>query len=179
MMQVEEQFLSPEELEFCMEKILAYPLTAGRIMRRRVYQRLGGQKREFRFADYEFLVRACLSGVKSEVLPRLTYTYRRHPQSMTFGNNPENILAMLREGIRMSAMHSASEDISSEHRRALLDRFERASAHCAWRLLRSGQILEMWSVVVAAIRRNPAWPFNAVCLFLFGRRSRGSATSRK
>ena len=178
-MHVDQEFLSSEELEFSMANILAYPLSAGRIMRRRVYQRLGGQDIEFQFADYEFLVRVCLSGVKSAVLPRLTYTYRRHPQSKTFGNNPENILAMLREGIRMTAKHLASENISSEHRHALRDRNERASAHCAWRLFRRGDLLEMWSVVVAAIRTNPAWPFKAVSLLLFGRRSRGSVSAGK
>ncbi len=178
-MHVEQKFLSPEELEFSMEKILAYPLTAGRFIRRRVYQRLGGQKVEFQFADYEFLVRVCLSGVKSAVLPRLTYTYRCHPQSTTFGNNPESILAMLREGIRVTAKHAANESISPENRRALLDRFERASAHYAWRLLRRGEMLNMWSVIVAAIRANPLWPFNAACLLLFGGRSRGSVSAGK
>ena len=178
-MQVDQEFLSPEELEFNMPNILAYPLSAGRFIRRRVYERLGGQNVDFKFADYEFLVRVCLSGFKSSVLPRLTYTYRRHPQSMTFGSNPENILAMLREGIRMTAIHAVKKDISSDHRKALMDRFNRTSAHYAWRLFRRGELLEMCSIVIAAIRMNPRWPLSAVRLILFGSRSRGSSSGKR
>lgn len=174
-MRVDQQFLSPEDLEFSMEKILAYPLTAGRIIRRRVYQQLGGHSAEFRFADYEFLVRACLSGVKSGVLPMLTFTYRRHPQSTTFGNNPENIDSMLREGIRVTAIHAARKDISAGNRKALLDRNCRASAHYAWHLLRDGRFREMGSVIAAAIHMNPWWPAKAAYLLFFGSKSRGSA----
>ncbi len=173
-MRVDQQFLSPQDLEFSMEKILAYPLTAGRIMRRRVYQRLGGHNADFRFADYDFLVRACLSGIKSSVLPTLTFTYRRHPQSTTFGNNPENLVSMLREGIRMTAIHAARKDISDSHRKALLDRNCRAAAHYSWHLLRNGRFGELGSVIAEAIHTNPWWPVKAAFLLFFGSKSRGS-----
>lgn len=178
-MHVDQQFLSAEELEFSMDKVLAYPLTAGRIIRRRVYQRMGGHNGKFRFADYDFLVRVCLGGVRSGVLPFLTYTYRRHPGSTTFGNNPENILSMLRESMEMTALHASRAGISAENRKALLARNGRASAHYAWSSFRRGHWREMMSAVISAIRVNPYWPIYALGLLLFGSKSRGSIAAER
>jgi glycosyltransferase involved in cell wall biosynthesis len=151
------RFTSPDILEFNMRNLVRYPLTCGRFMRRRVYQRMDGHSSDHTFGDFDFLVRVCLAGVKSRVLPKLTYTYRRHSGSRTFSGNAEVVFAMMRHNITMASDYLSSGRLSSTDRRALLGLHGRSSARYAWMLLRRGEIREALNTVVEAMRWNWAW----------------------
>ena len=162
-------FVTPEVLEFSMEGILSHPLVAGRFIRKRIYERLGGHSTEFIFGDYDFLLRVCLSRVKSKVLPQLTYTYRRHPGSATLSWDPTKVLAMLRDTLRIITQHLGRVDLASGDRKALLYRHGRSSAHYAWRLFIRGHLLQASRVIIRAMRMNWLWPCLAMDLLLRGK----------
>jgi len=155
---VDAQFTSPDILEFNMRNLVRYPLTAGRFMRRRVYQRMDGHSSDHTFGDFDFLVRVCLAGVKSRVLPKLTYTYRRHSGSRTLSGNAEMVFAMMRQNITMASDYLSSGRLSSADRRALLGLHGRSSARYAWLQFWRGEIREALKTVVQAMRWNWAWP---------------------
>ena len=155
---VDAQFTSPDILEFNMRNLVRYPLTTGRFMRRRVYQRVGGHSSEYTLGDRDFLVRVCLAGVKSRVLPKLTYTYRRHSGSSTLSGNVEMLFVMMRDNITMASDYLSSGRLSSADRRALLGLHGRSSAHYAWLQFWRGEIGEALKTVVEAMRWNWAWP---------------------
>ncbi len=58
------------------------------IIRRRVFEQLGGYNEEMRYhyEDWEFYVRFCFSGKRSEVVPIVTQMYRVRVRSRTFDN---------------------------------------------------------------------------------------------
>jgi glycosyltransferase involved in cell wall biosynthesis len=157
-MRVDAQFVSPDILEFKMDNLVRYSLPAGRFIRRRVYQQLGGHSNDYKFGDFDFLIRMCLAGVKSRVLPRLTYTYRRHSTSTTLSGDAEMVLAMMQDCIRISSDHLSSGRLRSADRRALCGLHGRSSARYAWMLLRRGEIRAAIDTVVHALYWNWAWP---------------------
>lgn len=161
-MRVEMTFVSPEILAFNLPNVLLTPLTANRMIRRSVYQRIGGHSPDIGFGDYDFLVRLCLSRPKSRVLPRLVYTYRRHPGSRTLSGSPDSVLAMLEDGIKMVESYLARADLGKADRRALLRQHGRASAHYAWRLFRRGEFLSAAGILLHAMRMSWLWPIRAL-----------------
>jgi len=165
-MQVEAVFDTPDSLEFRLKTILEQPLTGGRFIRRRVYERLGGYNPGYKLSDYDFLIRACLCGVRSKVLTRMTYTYLRHAKSATLGNEPGNILTMLRETALITARHLQEVGVQSRDRRVLLDRHGLSSAHGAWRFLRDGRFASAAEVTLGAFRTDRWWPLHALRLLL-------------
>jgi glycosyltransferase involved in cell wall biosynthesis len=157
-MRVDASFVSPELLEFSLPKILRHPLTAGRFMRRRVYKRFGGHGADYRFGDFDFLVRVCLGGAKAKTLPVLTYTYVRHAKSSTLSGNAENLSAMADDSIKVAEEHLVRTDLNSIDRKALVALHGRASARLASALCRDGRLRRAAEIVLRAMRVNPAWP---------------------
>lgn len=162
---VEAEFLDPAVLEFTLDKVLRHPLTAGRFIRRRVYQRFGGHSSEYALGDYDFLVRLCLANVKSKVRPELAYTYRMHPQSTTLSGRFENTLLMMRDNLRITASHLGMPGLPPGHRTALLRVNAGAAARLATMLIRQGQIREALGVVRDASHLNRFWPLSAIGWF--------------
>jgi glycosyltransferase involved in cell wall biosynthesis len=161
-MHVEKTFATSNALDFNLQNILRTPLTAARFIRRRVYLRLGGHSVEYRFGDFDFLVRVCLSGVKSRVLPRLTYNYRAHPQSSTLGRNANMELAMLSEGVKMADHYLACGNLTTADRNHFVRLHGRFSAHWAWKTVRRQEFKLTGGIILAAVRMNPLWPLHLV-----------------
>jgi glycosyltransferase involved in cell wall biosynthesis len=155
---VDAEFFSAEVLEFTLRNVLSHPLTCARFIKRSVYQRLGSHDPAYRFADFEFLVRICLAGVKSRVAPRLAYTYRRHPGSDTLSGNPEMVFAMMRDSIRIASRYLADRARSAADRRALLKTHGWASARYALMLFKRRDPRAALSVILEAMRLNGTWP---------------------
>ena len=151
---VDAAFLDPAVLAFTLDNVLRHPLTAGRFIRRRVYQRFGGHSGECAFGDYEFLVRVCLAKVKAKVRPELAYTYRVHPHSSTLGGRPETTMVMMRNNLRLSAKYLDGPELDTSDRRALLRLNAGASARLAGMLVVRGQIKDAGRIVADAFRRN-------------------------
>jgi glycosyltransferase involved in cell wall biosynthesis len=156
---VDAQFLSTDVLQFTLPYVLRHPLTCARFIKRSVYRRLGGHNAGYRLADFEFLVRVCVAGVNSRVLPRLTYTYRRHAGSDTLSAKPEMVYAMMRESIRIASDHLGNPALSETDRRALIKTHGWASARYALMQLKRRDARSALSVVLRALRINGAWPF--------------------
>ena len=169
---MEAAFLDPAVLAFTLDNVLRHPLTAGRFIRRRVYQRFGGHSGECAFGDYEFLVRVCLAKVKAKVRPELAYTYRVHPHSSTLGGSPETTMVMMRNNLRLSAKYLDGPELDTSDRRALLRLNAGASARLAGMLVVRGQIKDAGRIVADAFRRNVFWPLAALAWFA------GSAASK-
>ena len=170
--QVEAEFLDPAVLEFTLDKMLRHPLTAGRFIRRRVYQRFGGHSSECAFGDYEFLVRVCLAKVKTKVRPELAYSYRMHPQSSTLSGRPERTMVMMRNNLRLSAKYLDAPGLDAGDRRTLLRLNAGAAARLGGMLLVRGQFKDAWRIAAEAFRRNLFWPIAALAWFA------GSAASK-
>lgn len=168
-MRVDAQYIAPAVLEFNLHNLVRYALPAGRFVRRRVYQRMGGHSNDCVFGDFDFLVRVCLAGVKSRVLPALTYTYRRHSRSSTLSGDAAMALAMMRDEINIASYHLSSEHLSPVNREALLGMHGRSSARCAWLQLKRGEVHQALGTVVQAIRRNWAWPVLVPAWFVSSR----------
>jgi len=168
---VEAEFLDPAVLEFTLENVLRHPLTAGRFIRRRVYQRFDGHSSDSAFGDYDFLVRVCLAKVKSKVRSELAYSYRLHPQSSTLSGRPEMTMAMMFNNLKLSAKYLEMPGLGLHDRRTLLRLNAGAATRLCAMLVVRGRITEAWRIVVEAFGRNPFWPLAA---FAWIRRSRAS-----
>lgn len=168
-MRVDAQFISRDILEFNLRNLVRYALTAGRFIRRRVYQRLGCHSTDYKLADFDFLIRACLSGVKSKVVPQLAYTYRGHSMSTTLSGNPAMTLAMMRDNIKIASIHLSSGHLAAADRSALCGLHGRSSARYAWMLLKAGNVRAMFETVVHALRWNRAWPIMVPVWFVLSR----------
>jgi glycosyltransferase involved in cell wall biosynthesis len=169
---VKAEFLDQAVLEFALDKVLRHPLTAGRFIRRRVYQRFGGHSTECAFGDYDFLVRVCLAKPKSKVRPELAFSYRMHPGSSTFSGRPEMTMVIMRNNLRLSAKYLDAQQLDARDRRIFLRLNAGAATRLGCMLLVRGQCGNAWQIVVEAFRRNPMWPLAAFTWFL------GSAASR-
>jgi len=169
---VEAEFLDPVVLEFTLDNVLRHPLTAGRFIRRHVYQRFGGHSTDCAFGDYEFLVRVCLAKVKTKVRPELTYTYRMHPTSRTLSGRPEMTMVMMRNNLRLSAKYLKAPGLDARDRRTLLRLNAGAAARLGSMLLVRGEFKDARRVVVEAFRHNPLWPLAALAWY------RSSAVTR-
>ena len=159
-MHVDSIFTDPRILEFSMENIVRFPLTAARFMRRRVYERFGVHDSHYRTtSDLDFLVRICAAKLKSRVVPDLLYTYRRHPGSLTISGNPESVLRMMRDNVAIACSHLQNRALEARDRKALLGLHGRCSARLAWMLASRGWAGEAAAILFQAIRMNWRWPF--------------------
>ena len=173
-MHVDRSFTTPEVLDFNLRNVLHNPLTGSRFMRRRVYERFGGHSQDFKFGDYDFLIRVCLGKVKSAVLPELTYTYRRHAGSTTLGGNPVMTMLMAQQRVMLASKYLKRDDLEDNERKLFLAAHGRSSLRYAWMSLRRGRFRITMQVIVEAIRTNPLWPLQSagwLLQWLSGRRS--------
>jgi glycosyltransferase involved in cell wall biosynthesis len=174
-MHVDQAFTSPEVLDFNLRNVLGNPLTGSRFMRRRVYERFGGHSQDFKFGDFDFLIRVCLGKLKSAVLPELTYTYRRHAGSTTLGGNPVMVLLMAQERVMLASKYLKRDDLEDTERKLFLAMHGRSSLRYAWMSLARGRFRITMQVIVEAIGRNPLWPLQAAGWLLQRRSDRPSA----
>src|SRR5258706_10841469 len=158
---VEEEFSDPAVLEFRLANVLRHPLTAGRFMRRRIYERFGGHSGGYAFGDYDFLVRVCLAKVKSKVRPGLAYTYRRHIGASTLSGRPEMTMIMMRDNLRLTRAHLATAGLSAADRRALLTLNAGSACRLAAMRLGQGNAREAAATLAEATRLNWLWPLFA------------------
>ena len=159
--QVDAEFIDPATLEFTMHNLVRCPLTAGRFILRRLYAEAGEYKPDLRMSnDLDFLIRVLLNRPKSKVLPRLVYTYRRHPKSRTLGGDPRMIFDMMRDNIRVAYEHLGHSRMRRDERRELLGLHGRASARFAWMHLLRGHGIEASRIIYRAIRLNWLWPIS-------------------
>jgi glycosyltransferase involved in cell wall biosynthesis len=158
-MHVDAVFLSPGILDFNMQNIVRFPLTAARFIRRRAYERFDGHDLQYRISnDFDFLARVCIARLKSKVLPRLVYTYRRHAGSSTLSGNPDMVFAMMKDNIQIVAHHLAHSNPGPSDRRALIGMHGRSSARLAWMLMRRGKPADALRVLLKAVQLNWIWP---------------------
>jgi glycosyltransferase involved in cell wall biosynthesis len=162
---VEEEFADASVLEFRLANVLRHPLTAGRFVRRRVYERFGGHSGDYVFGDYDFLVRVCLAKVKSKVRSELAYTYRRHAGSSTLSGRPEMTMIMMRDNLRLTRAHLATPGLSAAERRALLTLNAGSACRLAVMQLARGRVREALTTAAEATRLNWLWPLFASAWF--------------
>ncbi len=162
-LRVDAEFLSPSILEFRMENILRYPLTAGRFIRRRIYLAVGDYNAAYGSSnDLDFLVRVILRKPRAKVLPLLVYSYRRHPGSQTLSGNPTMVMTMMRNNVRLAEHHLDSGRLDLDAGTALRGLHGRASTRLAWMLFKSGRPRDALHVVMRALAINPLLPFNVI-----------------
>lgn len=161
--QIDSEFMTPSILELRMENVLRYPLTAGRFIRRRIYLEVGEFDDTFGSSnDLDFLIKVINRKPRSQVLPRLVYSYRRHEGSQTISGKPRMVMAMMRNNIRLAEHHLLSEKLAYEFRPALRGLHGRASIHLVWMLAVRGQVSESVKVLVRGFIVNPLLPFKVV-----------------
>ncbi len=158
-MRVDALFNTKEILDFSMANVVRHPITAGRFIRRRIYRRFGGHDVSYRIAsDFDFLVRVCAAGLRSKVLERVTYTYRRHENSTTLSGNPEMVFVMMSDNIRVAETSLVANAISASDQKALIGMHSRCSIRLAWMLLRKRLFAQAFKVLGRAWRLNPIGP---------------------
>lgn len=158
-MRVDALFNNSAILEFSMDNIVRFPLTAGRFIRRRVYQQFGNHDVHYRIgSDLDFLVRVCAAGLKAKVLEQVAYTYRRHALSMTLSGNPEMVFLMMSDEVEIAESCLSRSGLSAVNRRALVGLHGRASTRLAWMLLTRGRAGEALRALGRAWRLNLLWP---------------------
>jgi glycosyltransferase involved in cell wall biosynthesis len=160
---VDAEFLDPRVLEFKISNLVRGVLSGGRFIRRRIYQRVGEYNADYYMSnDLDFLIRVCLTRPRAKVLPRLIYTYRRHPASRTMGRDPEMDMAMMRGSIRVAADHLARSPLRSDERRELRGFHGRCCARLAWMSMVRGKPVEAVTVLRQAVAENGLWPIQVV-----------------
>lgn len=158
-MRLDALFNTKEILDFSMANVVRHPITAGRFIRRRIYRRFGGHDVSYRIAsDFDFLVRVCAAGLRSKVLERVTYTYRRHENSTTLGGNPEMVFVMMSDNIRVAESNLVTNAISTSDQKALIGMHSRCSIRLAWMLLQRRLFAQAFKVLGRAWRLNPIGP---------------------
>jgi glycosyltransferase involved in cell wall biosynthesis len=161
--QIDAEFMTPSILELRIENILRYPLTAGRFIRRRIYLEVGEFDAAFGSSnDLDFLVKVINRKPRSQVLPRLVYSYRRHEGSQTISGNPKMVMAMMRNNICIAEHHLQSAALAREFRSALRGLHGRASTRLVWMLAARARVSESAQVLGRALIVNPLLPFKAV-----------------
>ncbi len=162
-LRVDAEFLTPSILEFRMGNILRHPLTAGRFIRRRVYLEIGDYDAAFGSSnDLDFLIRVMNRRPRTQVLPHLVYTYRRHAGSQTTSGNPKMVMAMMRNNIHIAEHHLGSEELAQEFRPALRGLHGRASTRLIWMLAGEMRMREALQVLTRGLIVNPLLPLKAV-----------------
>ena len=159
---VRAQYKDPRALEFTLSNILRHPLTCARFIRRAVYERLGGMDNSWIYADKEFLVRAYLAGVASNVRCELAFTFRQHTGSTTNSGRREMTMKMLSDNIKLFRHYGAISALSVADRGALRHLHGGSSARLAASLLLCRRFRDAWRTVQDAFRSNSTWPLNAV-----------------
>ena len=158
-MRVDALFNKHAILEFSMDNIVRFPLTAGRFIRRRVYQQFGNHDTHYRIgSDLDFLVRVCAAGLKAKVLEQVAYTYRRHARSSTLSGNPEMVFLMMSDEVEIAESCLSRSGLSAVNRSALVGLHGRASTRLAWMLAARGRTGEALRVLWGAWRLNLLWP---------------------
>lgn len=158
-MRVDALFNNHAILEFSMDNIVRFPLTAGRFMRRRVYRRFNSHDVHYRIgSDLDFLVRVCAAKLKAKVLERVAYTYRRHARSSTLSGNPEMVFLMMSDEVEIAEACLSGPSLSAADRCALLGLHGRASARLAWMLIARGRTGAALRALWGAWRMNLLWP---------------------
>jgi hypothetical protein len=156
---VDTELNDPAELDLCMRNIVRCPMTAGHLVRRRVYQRLSGYDVSHEQSnDLDFLIRVCLERPRTAVLPKIVYTYRVHGKSRTLGDNPAMLLKVMRDNVSIVGRHLRGSPMSREDRSELLGLHGRNSARFAWMLAVRGQFGAALRVIRDAVALNPLWP---------------------
>lgn len=163
---VDAEFLDPKDLEFNIHNIVRRVLSGGRFIRRRVYRQLGGYNPDYSMSnDLELFIRVILARPKTKVLPRLAYTYWRHPASRTLGRDPDMDMAMMRGSIRVAADHLARSPLRPDERRELRGFHGRCCARLAWMSIVRGRPAEAVAVLRQAVAENCLWPIQVVYWF--------------
>jgi len=156
---VDAEFLDPQVLEFSMENIVRCPLTAGRFLRRRLYNEVGFYNvDDWMSNDLDFLIRVLLRKPRASVMPDLVYTYRQHAGSRTLGGNPRMVLEMMRGNVKVAERHLTGSALAPRERKALLGLHGRSSARLAWMLVARGEAAEGASILRNALVANPLFP---------------------
>jgi glycosyltransferase involved in cell wall biosynthesis len=156
------RYKSESVLAFTMDNLTRHPLTCGRFILRDIYLELGGHNPDCPYADLDFLIRLKLRGVKTAVLPKICYSYERHIDSRTVGDNPPFIMEMMRGEISISEHFLTRSFHSLVDKEALVGLHVRASARLAWMLAVRMQLVEAAQVIFAAFRQNWKFPYDVV-----------------
>jgi glycosyltransferase involved in cell wall biosynthesis len=162
-LRVDAEFLTHSILDFRMENILRYPLTAGRFIRRRIYAAVGDYNAAYGSSnDLDFLVIVMIRKPQTQTLERLVYSYRRHPGSHTLSGNPNMVMSMMRNNIRLAEHHLESGMLNPDTAASLRGLHGRASTRLAWMFAKAGQPRTAFQTVNRAWTYNPFLPFKII-----------------
>jgi glycosyltransferase involved in cell wall biosynthesis len=160
---VDAEFLDPGVLAFTISNMVRGVFSGGRFIRRRMYQRVGEFDANYYMSnDLDFLIRVCLTRPRAKVLPRLVYTYRKHPESRTLARDPEMDMALMRGNIRVAADHLTRSPLRPDERRDLRGFHGRCCARLAWMSMARGKPIEAVAVLRQAVAENYLWPVQVV-----------------
>ena len=151
-------FSNEEALAFTLKKIIETPLTAARIVKRRLYLAAGSWNPEYQItSDLDFLIKIYFMRPITAVSSKLVYTYERHAGSQTLSGNPLTVIRMM-EGNILMVKRFLQHELSVSERRVLIASHGRWSARLAWMQIMRCELRMSVRILLSAIRTNWLWP---------------------
>lgn len=155
------------------ELMLGAPALNAYFFRRRLFDRTGLFDLQFFIsADRNFLIRAALAGIRSNLIPRPVYFYRQHAGSQTINVARRFAREIAREHARMAAGFLAQRPMPRAVRRALRCWHDYECAKLAWWDMTA---LRPWSALghlARASRFDLLWPLGVLTAWRRKRRLR-------
>ena len=108
--------------------------------------------------DREFMLRLACSGLRCRQMSKLVYRYRIHPDSMTFGGNPEIWETIVSEHNRMTADYLRAATLSKRARSLITRTRTRETLQMAIRSARRRRWQQVVFYARAGMRFDPIWP---------------------
>jgi glycosyltransferase involved in cell wall biosynthesis len=156
----EKRFEAFSDLAFTMDRVLESPLTHGRILRKRVYERIGPYDTSIPIThDLDFLIRCMLAGIVWKVSPFLVYTYRMHRESRTLSGEHAPLARMVRDNCVIARRYVRSPSLRPRDRRALADLLARATARAITGSLQAMDLRSAWKHAAETFLVDPFWLF--------------------
>ena len=158
----ESVYATSEALEFSLASIVRTPLTHGRILRKRVYLKIGTYDETIRYThDMDFLIRCAIAGVRWKTHPSIAYTYCRHSGSRTLSGTHTDIARNSLDNLQIARRYLRRTGLDEAEVSALLDLHARAAARCVQSALYDVNSSVLWPVVKDAFRTDYLWPVRA------------------
>jgi glycosyltransferase involved in cell wall biosynthesis len=143
---------------------------------RRLLDRIGPLDTRYRISgDRDYLVRLALQSPVMRDLDRLTYLYRQHPGSMTFGDRPFDSVRLRQseERLRLYPTYVANRSVPDPLRRYCRGRFRDEAFELLGHHLRTGALraaLGLLRQALAVDGRFPLWAVRRTTSTLLSRR---------
>ena len=158
----ESVYATSEALEFTLASIVRTPLTHGRILRKRVYLKIGTYDETIRYThDMDFLIRCAIAGVRWKTHPSIAYTYRRHSGSRTLSGTHTDIARNSLDNLQIARRYLGNTRLDRAEVNALLDLHARAAARCIQSASYRVNFSALWPLVKDAFRTDYLWPVRA------------------